>query len=175
MLQTVFGTDGERILSVSWQRTAKLADTGTGVFLDHGNWLRGKLYGVARHPRSDHVLVGGEGRVPCLATMDRPRSLKIAADSAVVRKSEEQQGKIFALASNPDGSRIAVGGVGAEVPIYGTESGLRVTACGGRAGGIFVGGAHGRRTVLHRRFRRGGAAVSQLWQARQDSNLGPSA
>lgn len=138
VLQAVFGVDGERIVSIGPDRAAKLADAGTGAFLENVNLLRDKLYAVARHPRRDHVLIGGEDRVPYLYTMDRPRALKIADDSTLVHKYEEQQGKIFALAFSPDGSRIAVGGVAAEVPVYDTESGVRVAACGGHDGGIFV-------------------------------------
>jgi WD40 repeat protein len=71
-------------------------------------------------------------------TMDRPRALKIADDSTLIRQFEEQSGKIFALAFSPDGSKIAVGGIAREVPIYDTESGERIAACTGHDGGIFV-------------------------------------
>ena len=81
---------------------------------------------------------GARDRVPYLYTMDRPRALKIADDSTLVRKYEEQDGKIFALAFSPDGSRIAVGGVADEVPVYDSETGERVATCRGHEGGIFV-------------------------------------
>ncbi len=138
VLQSVFGIDGKRIVSISRDRAAKLADAGTGAFLENVNLLREKLYAVARHPRRDYVLVGGEDRVPYLYTMDRPRALKIADDSTLIRKFEEQDGKIFALAFSPDGSLAAVGGVAAEVPVYNTETGARVATCRGHDGGIFV-------------------------------------
>ncbi len=138
VLQSVFAIDGRRIVSVGRDRAAKLADGETGAFLENVNLLRDKLYAVTRHPRRDHVLIGGEDRVPYLYTMDRPRALKIADDSTLVRQFEEQDGKIFALAFSPDGSRIAVGGVADEVRIYDTESGERIAACKGHLGGIFV-------------------------------------
>ena len=138
VLQTVFGIDGERIVSIGRDRAAKLADASTGAFLENVNFLRDKLYAVARHPRRDYVLIGGEDRVPYLYTMDRPRALKIADDSTLIRKFEEQSGKIFALAFSPDGSRAAVGGVADEVPIYDTETAQRIATCKGHAGGIFV-------------------------------------
>ena len=138
VLQTVFGVDGKRVVSVGRDRAAKLADAGTGAFLENVNLLRDKLYAIARHPRRDYVLIGGEDRVPYLYTMDRPRALKIADDSTLVRKYEEQNGKIFALAFSPDGSRLAVGGVADEVPVYDSETGERVATCKGHNGGIFV-------------------------------------
>ena len=138
VLQAVFGIDGKRIVSVSRDRAAKLADADTGAFLENVNFLRDKLYAIARHPRRDYVLVGGEDRVPYMYTMDRPRALKIADDSTLIRQFEEQDGKIFALAFSPDGSRIAVGGVSAQVRLYDSESGTRVASCTGHEGGIFV-------------------------------------
>lgn len=138
VLQTVFGVDGKRVVSVSRDRAAKLADAGTGAFLENVNFLRDMLYAIARHPRRDYVLIGGEDRVPYLYTMDRPRALKIADDSTLIRKYEEQEGKIFALAFSPDGSRIAVGGVADEVPVYDSETGERIATCKGHDGGIFV-------------------------------------
>lgn len=138
VLQAVFGIDGERIVSIGRDRAAKLADASTGAFLENVNFLREKLYAIARHPRRDYVLIGGEDRVPYLYTMDRPRALKIADDSTLIRKFEEQTGKIFALAFSPDGSLAAVGGVADEVPIYDTETAQRVATCKGHEGGIFV-------------------------------------
>ncbi len=138
VLQAVFGVDGKRLVSIGRDRAAKLADAATGAFLENVNFLRDKLYAIARHPLRDYVLIGGEDRVPYLYTMDRPRALKIADDSTLVREFEEQEGKIFALAFSPDGSRIAVGGVAGEVPVYDTESGERVATCTGHEGGIFV-------------------------------------
>ena len=138
VLQTVYGIDGKRIVSVGRDRAAKLADADSGAFRENVNLLREKLYAIARHPRRDYVLIGGEDRVPYLYTMDRPRALKIADDSTLIREFEEQEGKIFALAFSPDGSRIAVGGIGSEVPIYDSESGDRVATCTGHGGGIFT-------------------------------------
>lgn len=138
VLQTVYGIDGKRIVSVGRDRAAKLANAESGAFRENVNLLREKLYAIARHPRRDYILIGGEDRVPYLYTMDRPRALKIADDSTLIRKFEEQQGKIFALAFSPDGSRIAVGGIGPQVPIYDTETGERIAACEGHAGGIFT-------------------------------------
>ena len=138
VLQAVFGIDGKRVVSVGRDRAAKLAEASTGAFLENVNFLRDKLYAIARHPRRDYVLIGGEDRVPYLYTMDRPRALKIADDSTLIRKYEEQEGKIFALAFSPDGSRLAVGGVSPAVTVYDTESGDLVARCTGHDGSIFV-------------------------------------
>ena len=138
VLGAVYSTDGKRIVSVGRDRAAKLADASSGAFLENVNLLRDILYAIARHPRRDYVLIGGEDRIPYLYTMDRSRALKIADDSTLVRKFEEQPGRIMALAFSPDGSRIVVGGLSAEIPVYNTETGDRVATCKGAESGVFV-------------------------------------
>lgn len=138
VLDTAFGIDGKRVVSVGRDRAAKLADAGTGAFAENVNLLRDMLYVIARHPRRDYVLIGGEERIPYLYTMDRPRAIKIADDSTLVRRFDEQPGEIFALAFNPDGSRFAVGGIGDEAAIYDTGSGKRTAVLKGGGGGVFT-------------------------------------
>ncbi len=138
VLDAVFGIDGKRIVSVGRDRAAKLANTEDGAFFENVNLLRDQLFVVARHPRRDYVLIGGVDRVPYLYMMDRPRALKIADDSTLVRQFDEQQGAIYALAFSPDGSRIAVGGIAEVVNLYDTESGGGTARCALPGGGAFV-------------------------------------
>ena len=137
VLDTAFGTDGRRIVTVGRDRAAKLADASTGAFLENVNLLRDMLYAVERHPRRDQVLIGGEDRVPYLYLMDRPRALKIADDQTLVRKFEEQQGRIHALAFSKDGGRIAVGGMAPEAAAYDTETGELISRYA-TGSGVFV-------------------------------------
>ena len=138
VLDAAFGIDGKRIVTVGRDRAAKLADAKTGAFLENVNLLREQLFAIERHPRRDYVLIGGMDRVPYLYMMDRPRALKVADDSTLVRKFEEQKANILALAFSPDGSRIAVGGLSGEAPIYNTATGERMATCKGVPQGIFV-------------------------------------
>ena len=138
VLGTAFGMDGKRLVSVGRDRAAKLTDALSGAFIENVNLLRDQLTAVARHPRRDYVLIGGEERVPYLYMMDRPRAMKIADDTTLVRKFEAQPGPIFALAFNSDGSRIAVAGSSNEVPVYSTQTGERVATCTGHQAGIYA-------------------------------------
>ena len=104
VLGTVFGADGKRIVSVGRDRAAKLTDTATGGFLENVNLLRGELSAVARHPSKEIVVIGGDERVPYVYLMDRPKIMKIADDTTLVRKLERQNGAIAALAWSPDGT-----------------------------------------------------------------------
>ena len=138
VLATVFGRDGKRVVSVGRDRAAKLTDTSSGAFLENINLLRGELTAVARHPSEELVVIGGEDRVPYLYLMDRPKNMKIADDTTLVRQLERQKGAIFALAWSPDGKQIAVAGASPEVILYDAESGKRLAACTGHPAGIYA-------------------------------------
>jgi len=138
VLSTVFGVNGKRIVSVGRDRAAKLTDATNGQFIENVNLLRGELSAVARHPTRDFVVIGGEERVPYYYRMDRPRVMKIADDTTLIRKLELQPGVILALAFSPDGSRIAVAGSGDEVRLYDSETGERTAILKGHRAGIYT-------------------------------------
>ncbi len=138
VLATVFGVNGKRIVSVGRDRAAKLTDATNGQFIENINLLRGELSAVARHPTRDFVVIGGEDRVPYYYRMDRPRVMKIADDTTLIRKLEMQPGVILALAFSPDGRRIAVAGAAGEVRLYDSESGEKTGALTGHKAGIYT-------------------------------------
>ena len=138
VLGTVFGVDSKRIVSVGRDRAAKLIDANAGQFLENVNQMRGELAAVARHPKKDEIVIGGEDRVPYVYLMDRPRNLKVGEEATLVRKLEAQDGAIFALDWSADGKRIAVAGAGTAVNIYDAETGDRVASCKGHTAGIYT-------------------------------------
>ncbi|HEY1638551.1 MAG TPA: WD40 repeat domain-containing protein, partial [Rhizomicrobium sp.] len=138
VLGTVFGVDSKRIVSVGRDRAAKLIDANAGQFLENVNQMRAELSAVARHPKKDEIVIGGEDRVPYVYLMDRPRNLKVGEEATLVRKLDAQDGAIFALDWSPDGKRIAVAGAGTAVNIYDAETGDRVASCKGHTAGIYT-------------------------------------
>jgi len=135
---TAFSLDGKRLVSVGRDRAVKLSEAATGAFLENLNSLHAELNGIARHPRKDWVLVGGEDRIPYLYTMDRPRALRVGEESTLLRQMERQDGSIIALAFRPDGRRLAVGGAATEVRVYDTDTGQRVSALAGHEGSVYT-------------------------------------
>jgi WD40 repeat protein len=129
VLGTVFGVDGKRVVSVGRDRAAKLSDATSGAFLENINLLKGELAAVARNPKKDIIVIGGDERVPYIYLMDRPKVMKTADDSTLIRKLPRQNGAISALAWSPDGSKVAAGGMASEVNIYNPDSGELVTSC----------------------------------------------
>jgi WD40 repeat protein len=138
VLATVFGMDSKRFVSTGRDRAAKLIDANSGAFLENLNLLRGELSAVARNPKKDVVVIGGEERYPYIYLMDRPRNMKIADDTTLVRKLERQDGAITALDWSPDGTRIAVASASANVNLYDPETGDRKASCSGHSAGIYT-------------------------------------
>jgi WD40 repeat protein len=135
---TAFGVDGKRLVSVGRDRAAKLTDAGTGAFIENVNLLKEPLYALARHPRKDWVLIGGEERIPYLYMMDRPRAMRIADDSTLVRAFEKQDGPVLAVAISPDAQRVAVAAAAGDVRIYNLETGALESRCAGHSGGVYT-------------------------------------
>lgn len=138
VLGTAWGADSKRFVSVGRDRAAKLVDAEAGQFLENVNQMRGELSAVARHPKKDVIVIGGEDRIPYVYTMDRPRNIKVGEEATLVRKLEPQDGAIFALDWSSDGKQIAVAGAGRRVNIYDAESGARIAACSGHSAGIYA-------------------------------------
>jgi len=138
VLASVFGVDSKRFVSVSKDRAAKLIDAGSGAFLENVNILRSELNAVARHPKKDVVVIGGEDRYPYVYNMNRPKNMKIADDTTLIRKLDRQDGPIFALDWSSDASRIAVAGIAPAVNVYDAESGKLAAECKGHSAGIYA-------------------------------------
>jgi len=138
VLGTTFGVDSKRLVSVGRDRVAKLINAGAGEFLENVNQMHGELAAVARNPKADVIVIGGEDRVPYIYRMDRPRNMKVGEDATMVRQLAAQEGAIFALDWSPDGSRVAVAGAGPSVNLYDVETGLPLASCTGHAAGIYA-------------------------------------
>jgi WD40 repeat protein len=137
-LGTVFGVDSKRFVSVGRDRAAKLVDAEKGQFLENVNQLRGELAAVARHPKKDMIVIGGEDRIPYVYMLDRPRNLKVGEELTLVRKLDPQDGAIFALDWSADGRLIAVAGAASQVNLYNADSGAKVASCAGHEAGIYA-------------------------------------
>jgi mono/diheme cytochrome c family protein len=135
---TIFSMDGKRIVSVGRDRAMKLTEVETGAFLENLNSLHGELDCIARHPRKDWVIAGGEDRIPYLYTMNRPRALRVGEESTLIRQFDAQQGPILAVAFRPNGHQVAVGGAFSEVNLYETETGEKTASLTGHEGGIYT-------------------------------------
>jgi len=138
VLGTVFGADGKRFVSVSRDRAAKLVDATAGQFLENVNQMKTELNAVARHPKQDLIVIGGEDRYAYVYKLDRPRNLKVGDDATFIRRLDREEGAIVALDWSPDAQRIAVAGASPRVTLYDADTGERKASCAGHTGGIYA-------------------------------------
>ncbi|MFK7777533.1 MAG: hypothetical protein QM501_05370, partial [Gimesia sp.] len=111
VLDTVFSTDGSHLISVSRDRTAKLAELKTQRFIDNitsitPKALTGGLATIARHPTQDTILVGGADGVPKLYHAFRQSVRVIGDDANLVRSFPGLKGRIFGVDIHPNGKQL---------------------------------------------------------------------
>lgn len=146
VLDTVFSTKGDYLISVSRDRSMKLVEVATQRFVDNitsitPGALKGGLNAVDRHPKKDHLLIGGADGAPKIYQMLRTKKREIGDDFNLIKAYEAAPGRLYDVDFNADGSRFVVGssldGTG-EVRIYETDSGKLLHKLQGQHGAVYA-------------------------------------
>ncbi len=136
---TVFSTDGKRLVTASRDKALKLIDIESGRLIDDVSRPREPLFCVARSPKEDLVVAGGDGGALRLFKME-PRGGRLAEgddkENSFVREFEKLPGPIHSLAFSPDGSLIAAGAESGEARVFKVADGKRVAVMKGE-GAVF--------------------------------------
>ncbi len=136
---TAFTQDGKRLLTAGKDRAMKLLDASNGQFIDDVNKLLEPILSMARHPKQDLALYGGALGTPRIYRISDNQGRTAANnDTNLVRQLERQAGAVQAVAWSPDGSLVAVGGVGPEARVYKVQDGARAATLAGHAGAVFT-------------------------------------
>lgn len=139
VFRTAWVADGRRLLSGSRDRAMKLIQVTDGQFIDDVNKLLEPIASMARHPREEWAAYGGaEGGVRIYRTKENQERTAGNNDVNLVREFERQPGPVQAVAFSPDGSLLAVGGMGGDVRVYKTADGTRAATLGGHDGAVFA-------------------------------------
>ena len=114
VLDTVFSTKSDHLITVSRDRSMKLIKVDTQRFIDNitsitPGALKGGLSAVARHPAKDELLNGGADGTPRIYKMVRDKARKIGDDYNLIRAFPQMPGRLFTVAFSHDGNRIAAG------------------------------------------------------------------
>jgi WD40 repeat protein len=135
---TAFSKDGKHFVSASRDQAVKLTEVATGSFVDDINRHLSAVRCLARHPKEDQVLYGGDDGIPRLYTMFRTHVRTMnQEDYNLVRAFEKQPGPVNAVGISPDGELAAIG-VGDEVRLYKIADGSKVTTLRGAKGPVFA-------------------------------------
>jgi roadblock/LC7 domain-containing protein len=136
---TAFSKDGKHFVSASRDQSVKLTEVAAGSFVDDINRHLSPVRALARHPKEDQVLYGGDDGIPRLYTMFRTHVRTMnQEDYNLVRAFEKQLGPINSVALSPDGELAAVGSVSGEVKVYKVGDGSRAATLRGAKGPIFA-------------------------------------
>ena len=135
VLDTVWSLKGDHLVSVGRDMSAKLTRFETERFIDNitsitPGALRGGLNSIDRHPKHDHVLVGGAGGVPQIYRMHRETVRKIGDNANLIRRYPAMKGRIWSVAFAPDGKTFAavssLNGTG-QINLYKSEYDATIT------------------------------------------------
>ncbi len=137
---TAFSLDGKNLITLGRDGSIKLIEAATGSFIDDIGKNYGELKVLARNPKADQLVIGGDERVPRLYKVFRTQARDMNYTDFNLLKAFETQpgGPISAVAFAPDGARIAVGGTSGEVRIYNAADGARLATLKNLPGGIFA-------------------------------------
>ena len=139
VLGTFFTLDGKQLVSASRDKALKLIDLETGRFVDDINNPLEACISLARHPKEEKVLYGGElGTARLYRISDNQGRTAGRNDTNLLVAYEHQPGPVSAVAFSPDGSTVALGSVG-EVRVYRTDDGKKpVLTLSGHQGPIYA-------------------------------------
>jgi WD40 repeat protein len=137
---TTFTLDGKRVVSGSRDRALKLIDASNSQFIDDINKLLENVLCIARHPKEDLIVYGGEQGVSRLYKISENQGRTAANnDVNVIKEYERLGGPVQAIAWSPNGTNIAVGGAAPEVRVYTAgKEGKRVATLKGHDGAVFA-------------------------------------
>jgi WD40 repeat protein len=165
VLDTLFSSDSEHLVSASRDRSMKLYDFANQRFIDNitsitPGALKGGLQTVDRRPMRekkpskvppdtpgaapklyDEILTGGSDGTPRLYKMHREAKRVIGDDFNKIRDYEAMPGRIYAARFSSDGVRFVAGssleGKG-EARVYQVDDGKRVSTLEGPLGPIYA-------------------------------------
>jgi WD40 repeat protein len=146
VLDTTFSVNSDHLITVSRDMSMKLIEVATERFIDNitsitPGALKGGLISIDRHPTKDELLCGGADGAPKIFKMVRTEARKIGDNANLIREFAAMPGRVFGVAYNSDGSRIAAGcssdGAG-EVRVYNAADGTVVWKAEIPEGGIFT-------------------------------------
>ena len=110
VLGTVFSLDGKQVVTGGRDKAMKLVEVETGRFVDDISNPLEQVLCMARHPKEEKVLYGGDLGVARLYRIsDNQARTAGRNDTNLLVAFERQPGPVSAVAFSPDGANVALG------------------------------------------------------------------
>ena len=114
VLGTAFDLEGKHLISVGRDMTAKLTVFADSRFIDNitsitPKALKGGIAAIDRHPKHEHILVGGSDGAPQLFRIFRQTKRVIGDNANLLKKFPEMPGRVFGVRFNKEGTSFAAG------------------------------------------------------------------
>lgn len=111
-LDTTFSMDGQHVISVGRDMTAKLTHLETQRFIDNitsitPGALKGGINSVLAHPKGEFILFGGADGSPKIYRYQRKTKREIGDDANQILVLPSQPGRIFGVDINNEGTIVA--------------------------------------------------------------------
>lgn len=137
---TAFTMDGKRLVSGSRDKALKFIDVSNSQFIDDINKLLEGALCIARSPKEDNVIYGGDNGAARIYKISENQGRTAANnDVNLIKEYERLGGPVQAIAWSPNGTNIAVGGAAPEVRVYTAgKDGKRVATFKGHDGAVFA-------------------------------------
>ena len=114
VFDTTFSVQGNHLVSVGRDMTAKLSELKTERFIDNitsitPGALKGGIASVVCHPLRDEVLLGGADGAAKIYQMHRTTDRKIGDDANLLWQFPKLRGRVFSVAFSADARRVVAG------------------------------------------------------------------
>ncbi len=138
VLGTAFTMDGKQLVSAGRDRALKLIDLETSRFVDDINNPLEACLSVARNPKSDQIIYGGDlGGARLYKISDNQGRTSGRIDTNLIRAFEKQPGPVTAVAISPDGASVALGTIN-DVQVYSAADGKKLYTLSGHQGPVYA-------------------------------------
>ncbi|HZL37758.1 MAG TPA: c-type cytochrome domain-containing protein [Tepidisphaeraceae bacterium] len=138
VLGTCFTLDGKQLVSAGRDKAMKLIDLDSGRFVDDINNPLEACLCIARNPKQEQVLYGGDlGAARLYKISDNQGRTSGRNDTNLIRAFEKQAGPVTAVAFAPDGNEVALGSMN-DVNVYAAGDGKKLHTLSGEQGPVFA-------------------------------------
>jgi WD40 repeat protein/mono/diheme cytochrome c family protein len=138
VLGTAFTLDGKQLVSAGRDKAMKLIEVDGGRFVDDINNPLEACISLARHPKQEQILYGGDlGGARLYKISDNQGRTSGRNDTNVLRTFEKQPAPVTAVAFSPDGNAVALGSIN-DVNVYSAGDGKKLFTLSGNQGPIYA-------------------------------------